>query len=225
MRRENRRRSGVLVGVWVTVAVAGCGGQDASEVTSTPYVLGVTVPEDVSGARLRTVHPGSAGSATIDTSATRFGIHIPVATSPIPVTWPDTAPSWELSDSALSDDPDGDTRRVLISLRSDWGADMVELQFPPGARIMTVNGMEAQQPGNATAEIWRSRVGGVRDTVIVELPARCDVFPVVIAQHFLRPFGAGVLEDSVVDSLRLDSHFRVMTSREDSLDYLPNCCR
>ena len=56
---------------------------------------------------------------------------------------------------------------------------------------MTVNGVDAQQPGNATAEIWRSRVGGVRDTVIVELPSRCDVFPLVIAQHFSSAFWRG----------------------------------
>ena len=224
MRSDNRRRSGVLVGVWVAVAVAGCGGQGTSEVTSASYILGVAVPEGDS-AILVTVNPTSAGSALPESNLTRFGIHIPVADSPIAVTWPQTVPLWEFSDSALSGDPDADTRRVRISLRSEWGADMVELQFPPGARIIKVNGVDAQQPGNATAEIWRSRVGGVRDTVIVELPSRCDVLPLVIAQHFLRPFGEGVLEDSVVDSIRFDSHFRVMTSGEDSLDDLPNCCR
>ena len=210
--------------VWVAVARAGCGGQDTSEVTSTPYILGVAVPEDDSGAILLTVHPDSGWSAVPDSTLTRFGIHIPVAQSPTPRPALDTVPSWQFADSALSGDADADTRLVRIWLRSEGGADMVELQFPPGARIMKVNGVDARQPGNATAEIWRSRVGEVRDTVFVELPSRCDEFRLVIAQHFLRPFGERVWDESVAGSSRVDSHFRVMKSRQETLDDLPPCC-
>ena len=83
------------------------------------------MPEDDSAeAILVTVDPDSTRSALPDSGLARFGIHIPVADSPIARPALDTVASWEFSDSALSGDPDADTRRVRISLRSEWGADM-----------------------------------------------------------------------------------------------------
>ena len=227
MRGDNRRNSAVLMGVWIAVVFAGCGGQDRADATPNSYVLGVAVPEDTSaGAILVTAHPRSGGSVLTDSGLAHFGIHIPVTDSLIKRPGLKPVVHWEFSDTALSADREADTRLVEIALRSEWGADMVELQLPEGARIVTVNGVDAQQPENATAEIWRSRVGGVRDTVTVELPTRCEAMSVVIAQHVLRPFEVGVLTDPAeFDRVGLDSHFRLMTSRKEKLGRLPPCCR
>ena len=228
MRGRNRRTSAVLLGACATFAFVGCEDTDSPDATPTtpaPYILGVAVSEDDSaGAILVTVPPESAGSAVTDTSLTRFGIHIEVTDSSIARPALRQAVDWAISDSVLSGDQEADTRQVQVSFRSEWEADMVELQFPEGARILTVNGMDAQRPGTATAEIWRSRVGGVRDKVTVELPTRCDSVALVIAQHVLWPVERSVLKDTVVHRNLRGPRFRLMTSRQVILNSLPFCC-